>query len=234
MARGSRRNDEALLRRGHPRLAGDVPEVPGGRGLLRGRCPRVRRRPDGQGPRADRSKQRRVPRQLPGPRRGVRAGRAGAVHARRRAAGLLLEGLRARRVRGRRGRSAREARSVPRARVGEARRVDRAGRGSTARNRRSALHDRRERRRAGGAGDPGSARRRARRRERGAPDRSGRRAHDDHGRPLDLHAVGHAAGGERGGDRAGRSRRPQRRCPTSAGACSTCTAPRRTPRSTRA
>ena len=39
--------------------------------------------------------QRRVPRLLPGTRRGVRAGRTRAVHARRRAAGLLLEGLRA-------------------------------------------------------------------------------------------------------------------------------------------
>ncbi len=68
----------------------------------------------------------------------------------------------------------------------------------------------------------------------GAPRRAGRRAHDDHGRPVHLHAVGHAAGGQRGRDRRGRSRRPWRRCPTSGAACSTSTARRRTPRSTRA
>ena len=49
-----------------------------------------------------------------------------------------------------------------------------------------------------------------------------------------LHAVGHAAGGERGGDRAGDRRGGGRRCPTSGAACSTSTARRRTPRSTRA
>ena len=192
-----------VLRRRHPRLAGHVPEVPRGRGVLRRRRARVRGGPHGQGARPDRPHERRLPRVFPRARRGDRRRWAPCVHRRPRAARLLLEGLRSRGVRGRRTRSDGEARSVSRAGLGAAGRMDRARRGGVAPDGRPHVPDRWERRRAVRAGDARAARRRSRGRERGSGGRAGRRAHDDHGGAVDADAVGHPAGGERGGDRSG-------------------------------
>ena len=229
---GTRRHAD-LLRRRHPRLAGHVPEVPRGRGVLRRRRARLRRRPDGQGARPDRAHERRVPRIFPGPRRGVRRRRARAFTDALEQPGFYWKVFE---------RDEYEAvEGDPMAKHGLFHELasERLAGGSSAPktgcgDRRPPLPDRRERRRAVRAGDARAARRRSRGRERGTPRRAGRRAHDDHGRAVDVHAVGHAAGGERGGDRAGDRGGRGLRCPTSGGASSTSTARRRTPRSTRA
>ena len=96
------RSHAALLRGRHPRLAGHVPEVPRGRGVLRRRRARVRRRPDGQGPGADRPAERWVPRFLPGTRRGVRGRRPRAFTRAVEQPGFYWKVFERRRVRGRR------------------------------------------------------------------------------------------------------------------------------------
>ena len=194
----------------------DVPEVPRRpRGVLRGRRARVRRRPHGQGPRADRAVERRVPAPLPGARQEFERGRAGRVHASASSSPASTG----------RCSSRDEYEAVEADPLAKHGLFQRAGVGARLAewielaedrlrgHRRSAVHDRRQRRRAGGARDAGTARRGPRRRVRGPAGRPGRRAHDDHGRPVDGHAVGHAARGERGGDRARRSTRRWRAVP---------------------
>ena len=124
------------------------------------------------------------------------------------------------------------ARSVPRLASERLAGLARAGRGPAGRHRRPHVPDGRQRRRAGDAGGPRTPRRDQRDRVRGPGRGPGRRAHDDHGRPVHGHAVGHAARGERGRDRGGDRPLGGVRSPTSGGACSTSTARRRTRRST--
>ena len=118
-------------------------------------------------------------------------GRARGVHAQRRAPGFYWQVMRPEEYEaGGRRPARRDTVSSSEHAVGATRRLDRPGRGSAARQRRSPLHDRAATTTIPRCWRAGPARRRARRGLRGPPGRPGRRAHDDHGRAVDARRRG--------------------------------------------